>query len=697
MADPLPATVPPPVPPDASAAWYAPTVRDQYRVDPNLVATVREVGDSFEYDVREPPLAVVTRVAANRVETFLDGARIDRPRTREGTVDRMAAGLSRPYRRVVDRLTETTPDQRRRLDYHLTASIEGLDALTPLALDDRVRVADASDDAVVVHTTDFAPARTQLATDIPYLDRFVSERLSRYTVSVLGAEVPVTVYREHVLGGDVFETKYHVHSQSRLPGDDELVSSVKRRIVEESVDGPVTDRQTYVRDRARQLLTVTRLVGSPRSLLDGVQRRLANALAAVGLRDSPRLDRDPADRVDDLVNAVLRDLVAEDRLTVPIRDPHIERVEANRVGERVKVVPKPGAFENAGRIPTTTTIEDGKRFVTLARRLAAAGGVELGPRTPHASVSYEPTPGRPVGCSVALPSAGADSAYVSIDKRGLDPATPVDLLDAGVVDPDLVALLWLAIEHRQAIAFVGPERARPASLVEAHAPFIPFADRPVTVTKRTHSITLPHETHVALSTDALDRERAGSTPVDRTTELHPDVTVMTDLDDEPTYRHFADTLATGQGVLVSANADGFAGFAHRAVGKGVPLRALQSLDLVVTLRIVDGRGTVTAVEMPTDTHADGRTIVDGTTGELHAKTLDPDGGDAVYEPLFETMAARTDRTASELRAAHQRRVRYVQYLETADIGGSDALFSFLADLRTDEAATVERIHRVLSE
>ncbi|MFW6265760.1 MAG: hypothetical protein ACOC2A_03180, partial [Halanaeroarchaeum sp.] len=60
-------------------------------------------------------------------------------------------------------------------------------------------------------------------------------------------------------------------------------------------------------------------------------------------------------------------------------------------------------------------------------------------------------------------------------------------------------------------------------------------------------------------------------------------------------------------------------------------------------------------------------------------------------------AARSDRTVQDLAAAHQRRVRYVRYLRTAGVHEADALFSFLADLRTDEAATVERIHRVLSE
>jgi hypothetical protein len=49
---------------------------------------------------------------------------------------------------------------RRRIEYHALAELGCLGELTPYALDDRIDVADAADDAVVVHTENFAPART---------------------------------------------------------------------------------------------------------------------------------------------------------------------------------------------------------------------------------------------------------------------------------------------------------------------------------------------------------------------------------------------------------------------------------------------------------------------------------------------------------------------------------------------------------
>ena len=699
MADPLPATVPSPVPPGAAKAWYAPTVRDQYTIGPDVVATVSDGDDGFEYETRGPPLSQRTRAAQNGVESYLDPVDIERPRTREGTIDRIETGLSPTYRRAVDRLTETTPAQRRRLGYHLTARVQGLGALTPLALDEKIRIADASVDRVVVHTEEFAPARTDVPADVPHLDRFLSERLDQYTVPVFDSAIRVTVYRERVLGEDVFETKYHVHAPARLPGDADIVTAVEERIRDESVEGRVRDRTAYVRERARTLIGRRLQSVSTQSAIGGLKRRLSSFLAKAGLGTPPVPARDLDQRIDDLVFVVLRDLVGEDRLTVPIRDPHLERVEANRVGERVKVVPRPAAFAFDGRMPTTTTLEDEQRFVTLARRLAAAGGVELGDHTPQATVTIEPGGSGPIDCSVALPSASGSGPYVSIDKRGTQPVTAIDIVESGIVEPELVSLLWLAIEHRQAIAFVGPDRSRPARLVEAHAPFVPFGDRPITVTSGTRSISLPHETGLTVQANPTDPDPERTAPSQQAADLAPDVTILTDVEDESAYDHLQDALSAGRGLLASATARSTRSFTRQATRNGIPFETLSGLDLVVELDSSDRAGGVTAIELILDSDDDrGRNLAGpaGTFRSLRIEREDHPGGPAM-EPVLRALAEATAQSQTDVFADHQRRIRYVKYLQSADVDGPEELFSFLADLQTDEAATVERIRQVVGE
>jgi hypothetical protein len=67
---------------------------------------------------------------------------------------------------------------------------------------------------------------------------------------------------------------------------------------------------------------------------------MRSALAEYDLAVPPVDRRYADDRLSDLVYYVLRDYVGYGKLTVPVRDPTLEDIEANRVDERVKVVPR---------------------------------------------------------------------------------------------------------------------------------------------------------------------------------------------------------------------------------------------------------------------------------------------------------------------------------------------------------------------
>jgi hypothetical protein len=69
-----------------------------------------------------------------------------------------------------------------------------------------------------------------------------------------------------------------------------------------------------------------------------------------------RLGRPGANRLTYLLYHVVRDFVGKDGLTVPIRDPNPGDIEANRVGERVEVVPR--ARIRDGRVPTDLAFDD---------------------------------------------------------------------------------------------------------------------------------------------------------------------------------------------------------------------------------------------------------------------------------------------------------------------------------------------------
>ncbi|MBP1986346.1 type II/IV secretion system ATPase subunit [Halolamina salifodinae] len=723
---------PAPTPPQDGDAWYAPETLAQYESAPGVVAAVSRRGSDgdshdrtteFAYDAREPPLSPSERADLDRVREHFADTQRRRPITRQGAVERAEAGFSPKYERTLDRLLSGGPGARRRLNYHALRELRLLGDATPLALDDDVGVADseaAADGSLVVHTTDFAPAITDLDADSAFVDRVAAERLRRYEVEFAGYPVPVVVYRDGLLGSDRFATRYAVLEPDLLPGDDQLIAECKKRVWEastEDVIGGGTDRHAFVADRARQLLS-RRLAGrNTREWLASTRYRLRSALADLGVGLPPIDDRYAEDRLDDLVYHVLRDYVGEGPLTVPIRDPNLEDIEANRVGERVKVVPRDDIVDG-GRVPTNLAFDAERSFVNVVTQLAAGDGVELNASNPSAKVNLDP-PGvaETVRCAVALPTISEGGPHVSIRKQAAEAMTPVDLLRSGTLSTDLVALLWLCYEHRGIVLFSGPTGVGKTTLMNAHMPFVPFDDRPVSIDEGSREVRLPHETGVSLTTRDHESEYKRVTMADLMTEsnyLNPDVEVIAEINTPESFETFAEIVNTGHGVVGTTHAEDVRTLVNRVVEQDLPAYLLEEIDLVVFPHRADGQRYVArAVEFLSPEQAErlppgsGETIEKGDT-EIHFNEVfsrDIDGSFSLSGPadpaspddrgfrLLHRIATATDRSPESVEREFRRKRRYVEFLDTEGVTDFDALFDLLADLRTDEAATVERLQR----
>ncbi|WP_435064634.1 type II/IV secretion system ATPase subunit [Halobaculum sp. EA56] len=716
--------VPAPEPPDSADAWYAPDVRAQYESYPGVVATVRERGDptgsQFRYETREPSLGPGGERAYATVADRFDTGTHRRPLTRAGTVERADAGFEPKYERAVERLVDATPALRRRVDYHALREFRLLGAATPLALDDRVEVADVDgeDGRVVVHTSAFAPAVTDVPVDARYVDRVASERLRTYAVPFEGFAVDVVVYRDRLLGEDRFATKYAVREPPLLPGDEDLIAECKDRVWEATATEVIDDRAAFVRERARRFLSRRLTARDARTWLDATAYRVRAALAEYDLAVPPVDSRYAPDRLADLVYYVLRDYVGQGVLTVPLRDPHLEDVEANRVGERVKVVPRAGLGAD-GRVPTNLSFDSEAAFVNVVTHLAALDGTELTASNPSAKVNVD-LDGVPdtIRCAVALPVISAGGPHLSVRKQSADPHTPVDLVESGTLPTELVTLLWLLYEHRGVVLFSGPTGAGKTTLLNAHTPFIPFDDRPVSIDEGSREVLLPHETGISLTTRDHENEFKRVTMADLMTEtnyLNPDVEVIAEVNTPASFRTFGESLNTGHGVLGTTHAEDVDTLVNRVIEQGLPPYLLGEIDLVVFPHNNDGdRYVAEAVELAAgDAFGDcagAGSVVEKDGTAVHWNRVldrDPDGdfslaydhpelGDAVRRldhRLFHRIADRTDRTVEAVEREFHRKHRYVRYLVAEGVTDVEETFDFLAALRTDEAATVERVRR----
>jgi len=705
--------VPPPLPPDDPEAWYAPEVQAQYEVHPGVVVTISRREGAFSYEVREPALTATDEAELDTIEEYFAEANLERPRTREGAVEVMDAGFGPKHACVIDRLVDCTPAARRRIEYHVLARLACLGDLTPYALDERIAVADAGEEGIVVHTDDYAPAVTALPDEPEFIERFASERLERYTVNFYDFEIPVVRYREHLLGTDPFTTKYAVREPDLLPGDEALIEECKERLWETTIDGVIEDKAAFVRERSETLLSRRLRRRDTRAWAETLAHRVRTVLSEYGLAVPPVDRRYADDRLSDLVYYVLRDYVGYGQLTIPIRDPTLEDIEANRVGERIKVIPRDG---NAERVPTNLSFEDEQAFVNVVSQLAASDGTELNASTPSAKVNLSP-PGveETIRCAVALPTISEDGPHISIRKQSSDVLTPVDLVHNDSLPTELVALLWLCYEHHGVVLFSGPTGVGKTTLMNAHMPFIPFEDRPISIDEGSREVRLPHETGVSLTTREHESEHKQVTMADLMTEcnyLNPDVEVIAEVNTGESFETFAESINTGHGLIGTTHASDIETLVNRIIEQGLPPYLLREIDLVVFPRRVDGERYVGEVVELLDEQAYSELDCDERCGVIEKQ------GAAVYwnsiawrteeggfefangtqdgtQPLqtLGRIAAMTDRSREAVEAEFERKHRYVQHMVQEDIDDFDAMFELLADLQTNEAATVERLNR----
>lgn len=728
-------TVPPPIAPDDPEAWYAPTVCAQYEIHPGVVTTIRQSdthsGPEFTYAVREPELTETGEATLERVVDYFSAVHPDRPLTREGAVERMQTGFVPKYERVIDRLVALSPADRRRFDYHALARLHCFGVLTPHALDECIEVADWSDGELVVHTSDYAPATTGIE-EAPYWDRFASERIRKYTVPFLDFEIPVVVYRERVLGTDPFTTKYAVCEPDLLPDDLDLINECKERIWETNVDtflgrgknekpnNGAESRITFIRERSETLLSRQLTARNTRAWFDSTRYRMRVALAEYDLLVPPVSERFDSGRLNDLVYYVLRDYIGHGKLTIPIRDGWLEDIEANRVDDRIKVVPR-GVEE---RIPTNLVFEDEDEFINVVTQLAAADGVELNASTPSAKVNLDPVDitetDETIRCAVALPIISEDGPHISIRKQSPDPLTPIDLVRNGSIPTEFVALLWLLFEHHGVVLFSGSTGVGKTTLMNAHIPFIAHDDRPISIDEGSREVRLPHETGVSLKTRDHQEAYKRVTMADLMTEsnyLNPDIEIIAEINTPESFATFAEIMSTGHGIVGTTHAETMERLVNRVIEQGLPSYLLSEIDLVVFPRYVDDERYVGRVveliaesEIEDETRTTDVTSVEreGTTvyyntiirrttnGEFTFAYDHPAIGDSVRGgciQLFEQLADRTDRSVEDIEASFHRKHRYVEYLVQECVTDIDELFVFLANLGTEETATVERERR----
>jgi len=202
------------------------------------------------------------------------------------------------------------------------------------------------------------------------------------------------------------------------------------------------------------------------------------------------------DRVAILNYYIKRDLSGYGPLEVLMHDPALEDLSCNGHDLPVFIF-----HRTYGSLPTSITFTESElnQFVL---KLAQKANKQVSLSNPMVDATL------PGGARVQITYSEVVSTKGSsftIRKFRTEPMTPLDLIRFGTYNPQTLAFLWLAIEHRKSLLVVGGTASGKTSTMNAVSLFIPQNAKVVSL-EDTREIQLPHKNWLPTQTRELNAE-----------------------------------------------------------------------------------------------------------------------------------------------------------------------------------------------
>jgi flagellar protein FlaI len=189
-----------------------------------------------------------------------------------------------------------------------------------------------------------------------------------------------------------------------------------------------------------------------------------------------------------------RDLSGYGILDPLMNDPALEDISCN--GEDLPVF----VFHRSyGSLRTSVAFRKGE-LNQLVLKLAQKANKQISLSNPMVDASL------PDGSRVQVTYSNVISTNGSsftIRKFRADPLTPLDLIKFGTYNSEILAFLWLVIEHRRSLLIAGGTASGKTSTMNALSLFIPLNSKIVSL-EDTREIQLPHKNWLATQTRELN-------------------------------------------------------------------------------------------------------------------------------------------------------------------------------------------------
>ncbi|MBU0684965.1 MAG: type II/IV secretion system ATPase subunit [Candidatus Thermoplasmatota archaeon] len=402
---------------------------------------------------------------------------------------------------------------------------------------------------------------------------------------------------------------------------------------------------------------------------------------------------------DKITYFISRDFVGYGKIDALMNDKNIEDVSCDGVGIPLFVFHN--KFES---IKTNVSFEDEDDLNSFVINLGQRCGKQLSVSNP---ILDGTTPeGHRVQATYAREVTTRGASF-TIRRFKEKPFTPVELIKYGTASPEIVAYLWLSVEHGESAIICGGTASGKTATLNAMALFIPPGAKVVTM-EDTREINLPHENWIPGTTRSGVGERGPDGKAAGEIDMYdlvraalrqrPNYIIVGEVRGKETYTMFQ-AMATGHTTFSTMHADSVKGMVNRLENPPINcprilLTALRNVIIQTHARV--GMGMVRRIKQLIE-------IVgfEPETNELISNTVyewDQASDKFIFKGhsfLFDKIMEMKNLTHEELTQEFERRVDIVKYMVAKDIADHREIWGLIREYYKDPKATAEMVRKEL--
>ena len=396
---------------------------------------------------------------------------------------------------------------------------------------------------------------------------------------------------------------------------------------------------------------------------------------------------------------ISRDFVGYGPIDTLMSDPHVEDISCDGVGIPLFV------FHNKYEsIKSNIVFSDENALNSFVISLGQRCGKQLSVSNP---ILDGTTPeGHRVQATYAREVTTRGASF-TIRRFKEKPFTPVELIKYGTASPEIVAYLWLSVEHGESAIICGGTASGKTATLNAMALFIPPGAKVVTM-EDTREINLPHENWIPGTTRSGTGERGPDGKAAGEIDMYdlvraalrqrPNYIIVGEVRGKETYTMFQ-AMATGHTTYSTMHADSVKGMVNRLENPPINcprilLTALRNVLIQTHARV--GMDMVRRVKQLIE-------IVgfEPETNELISNTVyewDQATDKFVFKGhsfLFDKIMEMKNLTHEELMEEFQRRVDIVKYMLAKDMSDHRDIWNLIRAYYKNPKASADRVRREL--